>query len=176
MKRLAAGLALVLVACPGPLPPPEVQKRDAPVAGTPRRDGGPPDITGIDDADAGPFSFDAGPCCLVKFALDAQPDEVESQLRFVTAPGSWPMTREGGAWSVVACIQPVETRYYFSVGLSAESDAPDGGLFVMTRINQRVASEVGTVAEEVNVFSPVGVTTCAELDAGVYASVVDGGR
>ncbi len=170
MKRVALLVAVVGLSC-APEPPALEVRRDAPIAGAPPQ-GAPPDITDEDLQDAGPPDVDAGMCCPVLFRLDGEANEARLDLKFVGRPAAVAATLDAGVWSVTACM-PLEVpeRYYYAVGISVSDDPQDGGLFMTTRTNPQVPTELGAEAALVNVFDPGAATSCGALDAGVHAQV-----
>ncbi|MDP1830393.1 MAG: hypothetical protein Q8L48_44440 [Archangium sp.] len=171
LTLLSLTLGVAVVAC-APEPPPPELRRDAPIAGAPPH-GVPPDITDEDLLDAGPPEVDAGLCCPVHFRLAGQADEARVDLRLVGHPTGLSTTLDAGVWSVTACMvleQP--ERYYYSVGISVNDAAQDGGLFMTTRTNPFAPTEFSAEAPLVNVFEPGAVTSCGDLDAGLHAQVL----
>lgn len=175
--RILVGLTMVValvMACGAPKPP-ELVTRGNTVVGPPERDGGGQDYTHADDdLDAGLVPVDAGPCCPVRFALSQHAGEVQGDLQFIGHQGNFPLTADdAGTWSVDLCMYLVPEQYYFAMGY--DTGDPDAGLFPWNRVNDAVPTALNAVVDEVNVFDPGAALQCAELDAGVYASLPDAG-
>lgn len=165
MKRLLCLLASVAVSCAPSFSPPDPLERELIGAGDPE-----PTTTTPWVADAGPVPErpDAGPCCVVRFAIAAGADDLGASLYGSRAPllEPVPLTRDGGAWAVDVCM-PLETQgYFFEVYLPA--DGEDAGPFPLRTANTRAPNTIDPVLGAINVFQGGSATSCAALDAGVY--------
>lgn len=164
------GAALV-AGCGGKAREPEVISRTLPAKDSPSRDGGP-ELIDETDPDGGFLVPDGGICCAVGFAIPALPGDQTAAL-VLNGTAHLDLTRDGGGWYGQACLPLEPVNYYYEVGLA--SDEQDGGLFLVTRVNDGVPSTVGGAVSQLNVFDPGAATTCEALDAGVHGQLPDAG-
>lgn len=176
MKRLTLLAVLAFFGCPSPEPELETRNQ-VPTLGTEQPET-PPDITNEDNADAGPFEFDAGLCCPVTFRVAASNYDFVGDLVFLDRNRALPLELDAGVWFVTECMPLRRTRYYYQMGLRPLDPGPDddGGVFPEMRVNGQAPTEVSGLGL-VNIFDSEGAQVCSELDAGVHAAidVADGG-
>jgi hypothetical protein len=147
-----------------------------------------------------PVEVDGG-CCPVGFALTQEQGEVAARLVF---PGrTYPMGEaDGGGWYVDACVDLVQSDFYFQTALPAEGDAdagtddggtmadvdggaiadPDAGagysgdVLWVDRVNEAVeTSDSSSLAPRVNVFAVPEGEACDTFDGSAYAQLPDAG-
>lgn len=172
MRRalLVAGALGLWLGCGAPAKPPDLLTRELPSQGDAPPRGDVP-LYDDSDPDAGNVLPELPACCVVAFAVPAEPDDLAAT--FVSGRRV-PLARDGGAWVGDVCMPLANTVYFYEVLVPAESDG-DGGTFRLERINPAAPSTGGGTIDLLNVFDVGDAGTCAELDAGVHAQRPDAG-
>ncbi|MBX7097153.1 MAG: hypothetical protein K1X89_05545 [Myxococcaceae bacterium] len=167
---MAAVLASALLACGGSPKAPDLITRDLPAGEV------GPNVTKVMPTDplaAGGGFLDAG-CCVVRFALPHETDQVDARL--VLPTGKYPMDDfDAGYWSGIACLPPSANYFYFEVGYPTD-DLDSGTLLYVERVNDALPVQTGTpYADQVNVFEAPDGGVCGGIDAAKYLSLPDAG-
>ncbi len=166
---VVVSVVAVAAGCTKPAPAPDLVKRDAVAAdSTTTRVGARNDEPVFVD---GGVPADAGLCCVVRFALRQEVDEVGA--RVVLGSQLFPMGADGGVWWVDACAPLRSDVYLYEVAFPTDDDA---GVLWFERVNEGApTSSVSSVAPVVNVFDSGDAGSCQALDARVHASLPDAG-
>jgi hypothetical protein len=170
-----ASMALLLVSCRPPSPPPDAGMEEPPEVPYEGETSGSvipilPDVE-LEEEDGGELIIETR-CCQLGFSIpDREPADTTGRLVGTygpTAGAGVALVRDAGTWSAAACM-PVKAgiRYWFELTLPrADAGEADGGLpepTVLVRHDENAPAEPG-FGGTANVFGPVN--DCSEIDAG----------